>query len=111
VATAVRRGIVPVGLVLLTTLAGGCGAPDDVNVRSAVLSEDGRTVTLAVPACARVRSADVTETGDDVEVAAQVADRVEGDCAGTVVVHLREPLGDRPLIDGTTQLTIDVRRR
>jgi hypothetical protein len=90
----------------------GCGSERrDAAIIDAIL-EGERTLVLTISACnAEENRASVREEPDAVTVSVTTDDPPGGDdCADGVTVHLSDPLGDRPVVDGATDQPVDVRR-
>lgn len=89
-----------------------CSTTREAELFAARLSSDGRSINLGVAAC-NPRDADVTvdEGSDEVHVLVTVTDPSENeDCGTEVMIDLDDPLGDRALIDASTQRRVDVAR-
>ncbi len=82
-------------------LAAGCGIGwEDQPISGVSVGEDGRTLTVAWQ-CHQDSSVTAEESADEVRLQLRVYS-YQGDCADVEVVTLKEPLGDRTIIDVTT---------
>jgi hypothetical protein len=63
---------------------------------------DPSSIQVEIEECAERMTADVTETPDEVQIAARFLDRDDADCATGMVIELDEPLGDRQVFDVTS---------
>jgi hypothetical protein len=97
-----HRGIVlVVALSAVVALGVGCGIGwQDQEISQVTVGEDDRTLTVAWQ-CHLDSSLTAEETSDEVRLQFRVY-AYQGDCAGTEEVTLRQPLGDRTIIDVTT---------
>lgn len=95
--------LLPVGAAL-TLLLVGCGEPERVEARLLDYTLlDGTTFQVYVDACnANARLKDVQETPTEVRLLV-TADAPGGDdCADSVPVPLKAPLGSRAVVDAST---------
>ena len=89
-----------------------CSTTREAELFAARLSSDGRSINLGVGAC-NPRATDVTmdQASEEVQVLVTVTDPVEtDDCDTEVTIDLDDPLGERALIDASTQRRVDVAR-
>ncbi len=68
----------------------------------ASLGEDGRTLELGVGSCNAQHTVEVQESADEVRVTVTASGGDGNDCMDGVTVVLRDTLGDRTLVDGST---------
>lgn len=93
-------GLAAVAL-LITVLVAGCGVGwQDQQISQVTVDGDDRTLTVAWH-CHLDSSVTAEETPAEVRLSFRVYS-YRGDCAGTEVLRLREPLGDRTIIDAST---------
>ena len=86
----------------------GCIGPRDAKIYQATLQGD-RTLVLSIDACNGSNTAETTERSDQVRVKVRTDEARGGDdCSDVVTIQLKEPLGDRPLIDGSTGREVEV---
>ena len=98
--------------VLALTL-GACSSTRSTEVMEATQGISDRVVHLMIAACNPVRTdVEAEEAPDEVRVLVTVTDPSETeDCAAGANVHLDEPLGDRPLVDASTNQAVEVMER
>ena len=98
-------------LFLIWLFVGGGPWHGGVNVAQATPHPNG-SVTLYVGACRRAPSVYIVEETDDyVRVKAEAYSTLLGSelhCLERVEIHLKAPLGNRPLIDGYTGQTVRI---
>jgi hypothetical protein len=104
----------PVAVIapLLALGLSACSTTREAELFAARQSSDGRSINLGVGAC-NPRDTEVTvdEGPDEVHVLVTVTDPSENhDCDTEVTIDLDDPLGDRALIDASTQRRVDVAR-
>jgi hypothetical protein len=64
---------------------------------------------LELDACNGSNEAKTTEQPDQVRVDVRTDDAPGGDdCSDVLTIQLKEPLGDRPVIDGSTGRSVEV---
>ncbi|MGH3735042.1 MAG: hypothetical protein ACRDT6_05405 [Micromonosporaceae bacterium] len=111
--------LVVAGLVLVVAIVVGWRLLEDLTVRGSVkvveaeLSDDG-TLALAVESCNGDPEVSVLKENDqEVRVEVVASSTPFGgsdDCLDTVTVELREPLGDRVVLDEHSGETVSVSR-
>jgi hypothetical protein len=90
----------PLAFALCAVVA--CAGPTDHAVAAVQsVSDDGRILTLTINSCGTNATINVVESADRVVLRAR-GGKSHNDCADGAVVTLREPLGDRVVIDATT---------
>jgi hypothetical protein len=86
----------------------GCIGPRDAKIYRATLQGD-RTLVLELDACNGSNEAKTTERPDQVRVDVRTDDAPGGDdCSDVITIQLNEPLGDRPVIDGSTGRSVEL---
>ena len=93
-------------VAVLCALA-ACAGPTDYGVSVDAVSADGRTLTLTISSCGANARVTVDEKPDRVILRAR-GGRSRNDCAEGAVVTLREPLGDREVIDFRSGLPLQL---
>jgi hypothetical protein len=97
--------------VALVLVAAGCGAfdhgPYRVELTDSYVGRTGRLIQIGLSDCNVASDVDVAATDDEVRVAAEVDERIDGDCYSPIVIRLDEPLGDRGLVDGVADEGLD----
>lgn len=84
-------------------VACGGGTRNAAVVELMFISADGRTLTVGIDSCnAEPVLTVVEQQADRVVLTAESEQTAGGDCADGGVVTLREPLGDRRLVDDLT---------
>ncbi len=95
-------------VLVSAVVAAGCIGPRDARINQATLQGD-RTLVLGIDACNGSNEAKTTERSDQVRVKVRTDDAPGGDdCSDVVTIQLKEPLGDRPLIDDSTGRAVEV---
>lgn len=100
---------VPVAAAIALSLT-GCTEPAEVD--SAQLSLDGTRIALTFATCNKIDAVEVDETDDTVTVTPNGAhsrfETTRLDCLDGAVAQLEEPLGDRTLINSSTNTAVPV---
>lgn len=90
-------------VVLASYALSACAGPDDLSISEVTsVSADGRTLRLTINSCHGNPTVMVDESADRVILHARGGATAD-DCADLATVTLREPLGDRIVIDATSQ--------
>jgi hypothetical protein len=100
------RGLSAVLVAGLALVLAACSTDPEIN--EVYLRSDGVTVEIGVNTCNADLDAVVVESDTTVEVTITAENDTPDDCADSIVITLDQPLGDRPLIDGSTGNAIDV---
>ena len=88
----------------------GCGLrPEQVPIFEAMLGGDGRTLQLFTGGCEGQVTAKIDEqSADEVTVTVTARGADGSDCMKEITVALREKLGGRTLVDGSTGEVVGV---
>lgn len=99
-----------VALTVMVFIAAGCSAKR-ASLEAAYVRGDERVLEVIVNSCNADHTIEIEETASQVVITVTVRnDNTNLDCQDPVMVTLSEPLGDRSVIDGTTNLSIEVIR-
>ena len=99
------RGLVTLALAAALT---GCSWPSSAqNIGEVYASDDGTKLQVVVNACSEKTAVEVSESTDQVGLTA-TAPRTDTDCQTAVVVTLKAPLAQRPVVDLHTGKVLDV---
>jgi hypothetical protein len=91
--------------------AAGCSSSKDAQIMTAVL-EEPQLLRFGVDTCNAELAVAVHETDSEVRIAVTAKNDETGhDCADGARIHLRQPLGERVVIDESTDATVKVKIR
>ena len=109
-----RHQVLATAAALAVTLL-GCSetTSQEAPVFGGYLGDDKHLVHLSVGACHPDRTdTEVHETSDEVRVLVTVTEPDENvDCGTEVTLNLDEPLGDREVVDASTDKTVEISRQ
>jgi hypothetical protein len=98
-------------LMLISAIVAGCSESQSYTTEDIVLAalfDGGRTLNLDVDVCAHDVEVEVEETTNQVVITAKAKELRMASCAFVASVTLKEPLGDRDLIDAYDDESIPV---
>lgn len=98
-------------LILISAIMAGCSESQSYtkeNIVLATMSDNGRTLNVDIDVCAHDFKADVEETANEVVITAKAKGLQMASCAVVASVTLKEPLGNRDLIDAYDDESIPI---
>ena len=99
-----------VALAFVVLITAGC-SEGRASLDEAYIRDDERVLEVIVSTCQADLTTDVEETPSQVVITVTAKnDNANLDCQDPVLITLSEPLGDRTLIDGSTDRAVDVIR-
>ena len=94
-------------MVGLAAVLAGCSPSSAQNISEVYASDDGTKLQAIVNACSEKTAVEVSESTSQVGLTA-TAPRTDTDCQTAVVVTLKAPLAQRPVVDLHTGKVLDV---
>lgn len=98
-------GVTSVGAILVVTLLGGCGS-SSVKITAVSGTPDSTRLGVSVDSCGRNAAVSAQESADRVSLSAHEDRQApwvgHADCLDLVWVTLKEPVGQRKIVDTST---------